>query len=74
MFGPMGLFEEAKAPKAEEPKERRVVNEYSIMMTMFHKASVSHLLTGLQGLFVNHIEYLPVFSRKPDIARPVDTY
>lgn len=46
--GPMGLFEEAKALKAEEQKGRGVGYESSIMMTMFHKGLVSHPLTGLQ--------------------------
>lgn len=40
-FGPMGLFERAKALKSEEQRGRGVGFESSIMMTMFHKALVS---------------------------------
>lgn len=72
MFGPMGIFEEAKALKAEEQKGRSVGYEYSIMMTMFHKAFVSRPLTRPQRLFVNQTEYLPVFSRKLFIPHPVN--
>ena len=41
VFGPRGLFEEAKALKSEEQKGRAVGCESSIMMTMFHEALVS---------------------------------
>lgn len=57
VFGPMGLFEETKALKAEEQNGRGVGYESSIMMTMFHKALVSHPLKGLQRL--NIYLYLP---------------
>lgn len=70
-FGPMGLFEEARALKADEQKGRNVEYESSIMMTMFHKALLSHPLTGLQRQSVNHREYLSVFTRKLGISLPV---
>lgn len=47
MFGPVGLFEEAKALEAEEQSGRSVGCAYSIMMALLHKALVSRPLTEL---------------------------
>lgn len=71
MFGPMGLFEEAKALKADVQKGKNMGYEHSIMMTVFHKALVSCPLTGLQGL---QREYLPEFFRKLGTPLPLNNH
>lgn len=70
----MGLFEEAKALKAEEQKGRSVGYESGIMMTTFLKALVSRPLTGIQRQSVNQREYLPVFTRKLGTSLPVNNH
>lgn len=59
-FGPMGLFEEAKALKDDEQNGRSVGYESSIMMTMLQKALLSHPLTGLKKTRQN----IYLFTRK----------
>lgn len=66
MFGPVGLFEEVKAPGAGEQRGRSVGYESRIMMTMFQEAirvSVClHVLSlNTLGLFVNHRHRVQVY-------------